>query len=75
MSNAISELHIETVEGVVVALVAEFNLVDVVSQDGRSFVITRNTEGVKMTELQPGHRLSLQVRMRGSSKVIRATLL
>lgn len=64
----------ETVEGVVTAIVHEFNQVDVESADGRSFVVTCDTPGVLLDQLQLGQRLVLRVVMNGSSKVLHARL-
>lgn len=64
----------ESVEGVVTAIVDGFSQVDVESTDGRSFVLSRGTPGVRLDQLQVGQRLVLLVLMRGTSKVIHAEL-
>lgn len=64
----------ETVEGVVTAVVAEFQQVDVESADGRSFVINNSTVGARWDRLQVGQRLVMKVLGKSTTKVVHVDL-
>lgn len=61
-------------EGVVTAVVAEFQQVDVESADGRSFVINNSTVGARWDRLQVGQRLVMKVLGKSTTKVVHADL-